>query len=337
MAPSGLAPTRRNVVVMGASAGGVEALLGALDTQVLEAAVLIVLHLAGDSHTLLPEILSRRTGMQARLAIDGDPLEAGRIVVAPPDHHLVIDDGAVRLWRGPRENRSRPAIDPLFRSAAAAYGPRVVGVILSGVLDDGSAGLAAVRAEGGLAVIQDPDDAMFSQMPRSALSRAGADHIVPLADICALLRELTEEEVTAMPDHDDPSADPEASAAEVQTEATSGTLTGLTCPECGGALWEHVEGSAHSYRCRVGHAYAPESLRAAQVESVENALWAAMRALEEQAAMSRRSAERLTSSSRFRARLLARADESMAQAEIVRSFIAGVPEAADNAPRVPQT
>ena len=178
-----------DIVVIGTSAGGVEALqklVRALPPD-FPAAVFVVLHLSISSNDHLPQILSRLTPLSVANARDGESIKAGNIRVAPPDLHMSLNNGSVRLDRGPRQNSSRPAIDPLFESAASGYGKRVVGVILSGLLDDGSAGLLAVKRAGGITVVQDPHDAIFSEMPTNAIRTVDVDHVVPLAEIPALL------------------------------------------------------------------------------------------------------------------------------------------------------
>ena len=183
------------VVGVGASAGGVEALQEFFAAMPADGglAVVVVLHQEPSHDSRLAEVLGRRTSLPVAEARDGTPVEAGRVYVAPPDQHLVIEPSLVRLTRGPRENRFRPAIDPLFRSAAQVYGPRVVGVILTGYLDDGTAGLWTVKQLGGTAVVQDPEDALADSMPRSALRHVNVDHCLPLAGIASLLVRLSSE------------------------------------------------------------------------------------------------------------------------------------------------
>jgi two-component system chemotaxis response regulator CheB len=200
--------------------------------------------------------------------------------------------GTVGTVVGPRENRARPAIDPLFRSAAAVCGPRVVAVVVSGVLDDGTAGARAVRDAGGTIVVQDPGEAVFAGMPRSVIDHVGADHVLPSAEIGPLLRALTREEVAEAMEEIRPYGDPsELEPQELQRLARAGTVSHFTCPECSGTLWEVDEQGLLQYRCRVGHAYSLQTLHAAQAEQVEAAMWVAMRALEERASLLRRTAE----------------------------------------------
>jgi two-component system chemotaxis response regulator CheB len=204
---SGRRDATRDLLVMGASAGGIEALCRALTgAEPLDAAVLIAIHLAPGSRTALPEILTRATRMPARLAEEGTPLRRGTILIAPPDLHMLVDESSVHLSSGPRENRSRPAVDPLFRSAAHCHGVRTVAVVLSGMLNDGAAGLAAVRRAGGVGIVQDPDDARFRGMPATAIEIAGADHIVGIADMRATLERVIVERAVGQPEDEAPAS-----------------------------------------------------------------------------------------------------------------------------------
>jgi two-component system, chemotaxis family, protein-glutamate methylesterase/glutaminase len=285
---------------MGGSAGALDALLQIFPRGggALEAAVFVVVH-SGSKPGALPTIIGRRSGITTVLPADGERIEHGRIYVAPNDCHMILEEGVVRTVRGPRENRVRPAIDPLFRTAARTYGGRVVGVVLSGTLDDGAAGLAEIRRSGGVAVVQDPADALFDGMPRSAIASAGADHVVPAGAIAPLLRELTSgaavqdiSVVESSGDGDPPDA--VESPLEAQSEFhQNGRVSVFTCPECSGTLWEVSEAGVIRYRCRVGHAFSRDSLDEAQAASVESALWIAMRALEERAELARRTARRM--------------------------------------------
>jgi two-component system, chemotaxis family, protein-glutamate methylesterase/glutaminase len=263
---------RRDIVVLGASAGGLEVLSQVLaDAADADVAFAVVIHLASHARTALPEILHRATGLECRLAEDGDPLVAGEVLIAPPDRHLVLRRERVGVVDAPRENRARPAIDPLFRTAALAYGPRVIAVALSGVLDDGVAGAAAVRRRGGVLVAQDPDDALFADIPRNIIEHVGADHVVPGREVGALVARLSTEEVDDfMPlgEDEDPAV---AGQEELLRKAQNGQITHFTCPECSGTLWEVDEDGIFRYRCRAGHVYSLEALRHAQGASVESA------------------------------------------------------------------
>jgi two-component system chemotaxis response regulator CheB len=270
----------------------------------LPAAVFVVLHIAPSGTSVLPAILTRRGNLPAVHATDGELVEHGRIYVAPPDYHLLLETDAVRVVRGPRENGYRPAIDPLFRTAARSYGGRVIGVILSGVLDDGTIGLSIVKEHGGRALVQDPEDALYDGMPQSAIEAASPDLVLPAADLAAAIADYTAEEAPpVVATHNPGSAEDqlledffERVDRGASDDPQRGAPSGFTCPECGGGLWEANDAGAAVYRCRTGHGYASEALLASQSHVVEAALWSAVRALEERAAMTRRMA------GRFRAR-----------------------------------
>ena len=285
-----------DVIVIGASAGGVEALatlVSALPAD-LPAAVFVVLHIPAQSPSLLPEILSRSGALRAIHPADNAVIQHGCIYVALPDHHLLVEEGHVRVVRGPKENRHRPAIDVLFRSAARAYGTRVVGVILTGSLDDGTAGLLAVKRRGGIAVVQDPDDALYASMPRSALAHVDMDYILPLPDIGPVVARLAREQAAEQEAYPVPKdMEMETKMAEMDVNALNngesiGTPSVFSCPECGGVLWELHDENLLRFRCRVGHAYSVDSVLAGQSEAVEQALWAALKTLEENISLSRR-------------------------------------------------
>ena len=287
-----------DVVVIGASAGGVEAIstVVAQFPRDLRAVVLVVLHVSR-GRSVLPEILTRAGRLPAVHPRDGDLLEYGRIYVAPPDHHLTVESGKARVVHGPTENGCRPAVDPLFRSAARVYGPRVIGVVLTGALDDGTAGLAAVKEAGGLAIVQDPDDAFASSMPRSAAAFVAVDHVAPAGKIGVLIAGLTREEIEPRPSHTGAhvaAMEPDLGHPPLAFDESDrpGKVSVFSCPECHGTLWEAEHGGIVRYRCRVGHVYSAESMLAAQTDSVDRALWTALRSMEERAALTHRMAER---------------------------------------------
>ena len=320
---------RRDIVVIGASAGGIEALGGLVRhfPADLGAAVLVVLHLAPEHKSVLPRILSSAGPMPAKHAHNGEALVPNCIYVARPDHHLLLHESHIRVIRGPRENGHRPAIDPLFRTAAYTYGPRVIGVVLSGALDDGTAGLIAIKNQGGLAVVQDPNDALVGGMPRSALENVEIDHVLPVAELGKLLPELVAETVS------EPAVAAHSAMLEVESTlqvrgSTDGALkvgdpSSLGCPECGGVLNEVHDSALLRFRCRVGHAFAPESLYLEQRTAMEGALWAALRALEEQASLARRMAIRARELRQVRSatRFDERADAAEGQARTVRDAL----------------
>jgi two-component system chemotaxis response regulator CheB len=264
----------RPIIVIGASAGGIEALrtlTGALPADI-PAAVFVVLHIGASSLSVLPTILSRASPLRVASATEGAPIRNGQIYVAPPDRHLLVQAQRVRVTRGPKEHHFRPAVDPLFRSAAAAHGSRVIGVILSGTLGDGALGLRAVKMAGGLAIVQDPRDALFDSMPLRALDVVQADHCVPVAQIGPLLAGLCRRPVTPLP-------------IAPATETWTPTL--FVCPDCGGVLSQQAEGPTLRFRCHVGHGFDGNSLLEAQDDSLEAALYTAARALAEKAGLLR--------------------------------------------------
>lgn len=328
----------RDIVVVGASAGGIEALqqlLRGLPSD-LEASILIVLHTSSHAGSLLPQILQRACGIPARHPQDKTPLRKGHIYIAPPDFHMIIEDGLIRVIQGPRENLHRPAIDPLFRSAAAFHGNRVIGVILTGLLDDGTSGLMVVRARGGEAIVQDPTTALFSSMPRSALEQVPDARVLPLSEIPGELVRLVGEEV--------PETEPvvnktevnamketkiaEFDMSEIENDNRNGHPSAFACPECGGVLWEMDDNDFLRFRCRVGHAFTARHLGAEQRHAIETALWAALRALEENASLHRRMADRSAKAHPSTAAGFAdRASNLSANARTLRDFLLRVNEA----------
>jgi two-component system chemotaxis response regulator CheB len=333
--PSDESGPPRDLVVIGASAGGVEVLrkvVGDLPAD-LAAAVCIVLHIAPGSPSALAPILQRAGVLPCRAAADGEELQIGQILVAPPDRHLVVEDGRVKLTLGPRENGHRPAVDALFRSAAQARGGRVIGVILSGTRDDGTAGLAVIKACGGAAVVQDPKEALYAGMPANAIANVTVDAVVPSA--------LIARTVAAMVKGDDVPPGAETSSAVGDGPASDEQVTTI-CPECGGVLSERSVGGMTQWECRVGHRYSRDSLADAQAHGVEAALWAAVRALEDRELLLVRMADQAEargqprSARSFRRRAVAagenaqqvRAALAQATASTLRSIDHDEPEAA---------
>jgi two-component system chemotaxis response regulator CheB len=326
---------RRDVVVVGASAGGVEALraMAASLPPDLPATVVVVLHVPAYGRSVLPDILSRSGPLPARHVMAPTRLAPGEILVAPPDRHLVISDGQVVPTSGPTENGHRPAIDVLFRSAARALSRRVVGVELSGVLDDGAAGMWAIRARGGMVVVQDPSDCLYPEMPRSVIEAVGAHHVVRASALGALLDGVTREEVSAE------SVPPPSHLMVVETDMAQmeehvmdvadrpGEPAGFSCPDCGGTLFEVREGTMTRYRCRVGHAWTTKGLIGEQAVQVDNALWIALRALEEKAALADQLADRAVESGSVltAGRFREQAEDSREAARQVRRLIEARP------------
>ena len=289
----------RDIIVIGFSAGGVDPLLR-LMTEFpadLAAAVFIVHHFPAKSVSALPSIVRRAGRLPASHPEHGEQVVPGRIYIAPPNRHMLLAEGRIHLASGPREHGHRPAIDPLFRTAARTYGARVVGVLLSGTLDDGTEGLLVIKRHHGVTVVQDPAEALYPGMPNSAIAEVGVDHVEPVARIGSLLVRLTTEAV-ALADQASPLAaldppDPAAAGTRSLVHGTPpGVPSGLTCPECGGVLWEADQGGLFHYRCHVGHAYSEETMLMAQAQGLEAALWTAVRALEEKAELARHLARR---------------------------------------------
>jgi two-component system chemotaxis response regulator CheB len=291
------------IVVVGASAGGVEAL-----TQLVSglpgdfpAPVVVVLHVSPEAPSLLPRILARESELAVRPATDAQPLEPGVVYVAPPDRHTLAQRGTLRVVRGPQENGHRPAIDPLFRSAAAWYGAGAVAVVLTGVLDDGAAGAAAVSRRGGAVVVQDPKEAPYPSMPLHAIAADHPCEVLPVREIPgALVEAVRARAEQAFEDAAEEDGESQFSAFELsaieRSEEVPGTQAPFACPACGGSLWEAPDEAVLRFRCRVGHAFAADSLLQGQSTEVERALWVALSALEERAALSRRIADRLRGS-----------------------------------------
>jgi two-component system, chemotaxis family, protein-glutamate methylesterase/glutaminase len=282
---------KRDIIVIGASAGGFEAIKKIVSDlpSDLEASVFIVWHMAADAPGVLPAVLNRLDTLPASYAAQGEDIRHRRIYVAPPDHHLILEKKHVKVSKGPKENRFRPAIDPLFRSAALSYGQRVIGVILSGGLDDGSAGLWSIKEFGGTAVVQDPLNAEVSSMPESALRSVDADHVLSISEIGPLLKKLVDEplpEENKGGKHENKLTDAEIRIAMEdkalkQNLLQFGTLTPYTCPECHGVLSAIKEGGRLRFRCHTGHGFSADSLLVAVTENIEENLWNAIRNIQE--------------------------------------------------------
>ena len=308
-------PHGRDIVVVGGSEGGTQALLAFVAglPADLPAAVFATLHTHAGTESKLADLLTRRGPLPARLAIHGEPIVPGRIYVAPPDNHLLLRPGHVQVVRGPKENGFRPAVDPLFRTASIAYGPRVIGVVLTGNLDCGTAGLLSIKARGGLALVQDPREAAVPEMPRSALDHVAIDHVAPLAELSALVSKLVVAPVGPGP-------------KQVATEISElegdklGPAADIVCPICQGKLTETVVGGYSSFRCHVGHSFSLESVAAEQAEEVERALWASVRVLEESARLAGRLSTN-TPSGELRRRFAEKAETQLHQAEVIRRLL----------------
>lgn len=319
---------RHDIIVIGASIGGLEALQSLLpglrrDTP---AALFVVWHMSADSIGLLPELLGPLCPLPIANARDGEPIQFGRVYVAPPDQHLLVESGHVRLTRGPKENRFRPAIDPLFRSAATAFGPRVVGVILSGALDDGTAGLWSIKDRGGVAVVQDPMDAFQPSMSHSALRHVAADHVATARELGPLLSDLAQRPVAEggaakVSDqlHIETQIAMEGNALEAGVMQL-GRLSPFTCPECHGTLLQVNDQTMLRFRCHTGHAFSAASLFAEVAETIEESLWNTIRAIEERVMLLQhvsRHAQQ-TGDNATSEQLMAQAREAEQQGQLVR-------------------
>ena len=295
-----------DIIVIGTSAGGLKALgalLSALPADI-NAVLFIVQHLAADKPSILPQILADVGSLPVSHPSDKEPIQTGRIYVAPPDHHLLLNQSLMRVVRGPQENRFRPAIDALFRSAARAYGSRVVGVVLTGYLDDGTVGLQAVKKRGGVAVVQDPNEAEYPSMAKSALRFVQIDYCLPLAEISNLLVRLSKEPAVEQEAHPvTKELEIESRIAEQQMNTQEflehveaiGTRTTYTCPECNGSIWQIGKEEPLRFRCHTGHSFTANVFLAEQTQNLENALWSATRVMEEKVTFLRQMASQMRS------------------------------------------
>ena len=320
----------RDTIIVGASAGGVRALrrLLAAMAPALPASLCIVQHQSRES-TQLDRVLAAESALPLAVVRERRQLEPSRAYLAPPDRHLVIEGDDVLATHGPRENRSRPSINALFRSAAAARGGRVIAVQLTGLLDDGVAGLDAVRRCGGLVVVQDPDDAEFDEMPRRALAALAPDHLVTLDALPALLGTLVGQRAPTVETPRDIAIEARLSGLDVsrpnEVEAI-GEQVPSSCPDCGGPLWQVGHGDAAVYRCHVGHALSTRALLGAQADNIERSLWVAVRALSERAAMLNKLAGD-DRTGRTAEEYRERAQEAMAHSEQARRFLVSLHDA----------
>ena len=292
-----------DIIVIGTSAGGLKA-LGAIVSALpadIAAVLFIVQHLAADKPSVLPKILADVSSLPASHPADGEAIQKGHIYVAPPDYHLLVNQGLMRVVRGPQENRFRPAIDALFRSAARAYGSRVVGVVLTGYLDDGTVGLQAVKKLGGVAIVQDPNEAEYPSMVKSALRYVKVDHCLPLAKIPEMLVQLSSQPAVEEKPTVTEEIEVESKIAEqgmntqefLENVEAIGTRTTYTCPECNGSIWQIGKEEPLRFRCHIGHSFTANVFLSEQTQNIENALWSAVRTMEEKVTFSRQMSERM--------------------------------------------
>lgn len=303
-----------DIIVIGGSAGA----LGILQKIVknfpekFPASIFVVLHISPDSPSHLDEVINNAGPLFATFAENDQTIDPSRIYIAPPDRHLLISDGTVRLTRDPRENRSRPAIDPLFRSAARSYGRRVIAVLLSGLYDDGIQGLQVINHHGGKVIVLKPDDTIFSQMPENAIKYDHPNYILSVSEIPHKLRELVgNSDRTSQAQGNDESSNHRESAS------------GYICPDCGGALFEEVKEEIPHFRCRIGHQYSLDALLSGEDDALETALWAAIRSLQENAELKERTAAMMERSgqSSNAARLREDAKAQVKQAKLLQKRI----------------
>jgi len=324
---------QKDIIAIGASAGGIEALktvVADLPAD-LPASIFIVVHIGIYGLGILPEILAHCGPLPASNANDWQKFQPGRIYVAPPDHHLLLDRGGfMRITRGPKENFCRPAVDPLFRSAATEFGARVTGVVLTGGLDDGTAGLWAIKERGGTAIVQDPSEALAPSMPASALRHVAVDHRVRLEELAPLLAHIAGSPA-------EQKGDPVPERLEIEVKIASedhaldrgiielGDPSLYACPECHGVLLQLKEGTNIRFRCHTGHAYSLESLLAEFTDKTEDALWSAIRAIEETVILLWRTADELERHQHHQAAttLVKKAEEAQARANLVRQAVMG--------------
>lgn len=322
---------KRDIVVVGASAGGIEALEKLLSNIPADfpGTVFIVLHVAAQGTNMLASILDRPSRLPVSTARDTSAFESGHVYVAPADYHLLVENGHVNVVKGPRENRSRPAIDPLFRSAALAFGTRVVGIVLTGLLNDGTSGLIAIKEAGGVAIVQDPEEALYAEMPESAIAHVQVDHILPVAGMGQALETLVQqrldERLTSNPSRRFSREVDIASGRNVEVDEGWGEPVSLSCPECGGPMRELTERSLKRLRCEIGHGFTEESFFDAKNDEVHQALSVAERTLKEKSSMLERMAREMRDKGRDHAAkaFQARADETRAETEVIRRVLYG--------------
>ena len=340
--------TQRDIVVIGASAGGIQALttLVAGLPRDFPASLLIVVHIPPYAISRLPEILSRSGPLPATHAQQGEAIEPGRIYVAPPDRHLLVRTGWIELSRGPRENHARPAIDRIVSHCRPGLrSDETIGIVLSGALYDGSMGLLAIKTRGGMAIVQDPKEAIVDSMPRRAIERVAADHILPVAEIAAALTDLVRQPVmSARRDQQVNTIDAEERLeaviaedfAEQASDGRTEETTLFTCPDCGGVLWQGGEGPVLRFRCHVGHAFAPEVLLSQKSEELETALWSSLRLLKEKATLTQQLANRTRTSGNGKAaqaaeRIAEQAKLDERHAQVIQELLEAMPSPMDQA------
>ncbi len=319
---------RHDIIVLGASAGGIEALKAVISTlpRDFPAALFAVVHIGAHSENLLAQSLARSTTLRVKTVESDEPIERGLLLVARADHHLLVRQDHVQITRGPRENLWRPSIDVLFRSAAVAHGPRVIGIILSGALDDGSVGVVAIKRCGGIAIAQEPNEALFPDMPAAAIRTGRIDHVLPTREIGPMLARLVELPAdAATPIPDDLKLEADIGATGRSTRALQdklGELSPYTCPECGGPLWKQGGDVLH-FRCLIGHGYTANALLDAPGHDVDSTLWVAVRQFEQRGQLQYEMAEEQSAGGHAprAAYYRQRAEEMQAHAQVLRTLL----------------
>ena len=276
------------IIVIGASAGGLKAVAELISKfpQNTSVAVFVVLHVSKQSmSSVIAQHIQKHTSLICAIPANGEPIKPGHLYIAPPDHHLMVKSNEIRIHDGPHENRWRPSIDVLFRSAAVTFGTRAIGIILTGLLDDGTSGMSAIKRSGGICIVQEPDEAEFSDMPINVLNNVDVDYRVPIADMGYILADLLSKPAT--PEAPIPrdlmiEADiTERMNVNIDSLTKIGQLSVFNCPDCGGGLWKINDDNVHRYRCHTGHVYTEKVLMQVQSEELEETLWVAIRMLEE--------------------------------------------------------
>ena len=326
----------RNIVVMGASAGGVEAILNVVRTIPADAqlAIFVVQHIPAYAKSSLAKILANHTQLVCKAAEDGEPIRPGTIYVACADRHLLVENDRVIVSKGPRENRFRPAVDTLFRSAAYAYRERVIGVVLSGALNDGTSGMWSIKRYGGTSIVQEPQEAMFPDMPLGVMNYTQADHVLPSAEIGQKLGELAGTPIKDIPQTMEVE---HAKLHEIEIEIAKGRNglnmgiiehgepSSLACPECHGALTQFEEGKLLRYRCHTGHAHTADSLLASIKDNVEKSMWEVMRGMEESNILLRRMSDKMKVNGQYK-----QAEVFIAQAKVLQQQAVEIQKVIEN-------
>jgi two-component system chemotaxis response regulator CheB len=327
---------KRNIIVIGGSTGSFEAFktIAAGLPKDLEASIFIVWHMSPDVRGILAQVLNKFGPMYAAEAADGELIEPGRIYVARPDHHLLLENSHVRVTRGPKENRFRPAVDPLFRSAAYNYGPRVVGIVTSGALDDGTSGLWTVKHRGGVAIVQDPQDAEISSMPENALREVQVDYVLPVSEIAGAIAHIATQDAPKTVEgvmHDESENKRTELEIRIAAEVNAleagvmdwGVLTPFTCPECSGVLSRFKDGKRPRFRCHTGHAFSADSLLAGLTENIEESLWSAIRGVDESIMLLNHIGDHFAeiNQGNFAAKFFRKAKEAGQRSELIRKAV----------------